>query len=482
MNSDFENLLKTFNKTHGNAFQGIKSADGDLIENVNLFECVTNGEEFNERLKDKETFIKSLIGQWGDKAMTEEQLGILFDTLSQYDGIDGMSEDDLKWLAQLSSAEDSKKVIDDSDIQAFLELCPEDIPEETMPTIDTTPTEDTTPTADSTPTEEVIPTEDTTPTADTNLPEDTIPTEDTNPTIDTVPPDTPTEIPDEPSYEEDSDGILLGGNWTPKTDYRSQNRLNIEMIWNAITEKGNKANNVNGEIDMPAFQGSTGDCVLISGMYAYASDDKGAQLIKDSITINKGPDGEIESYTVEFKGIGESYTITAKELKKATKFKLTRALMNWAKYSSGDDDMVLLELAYKKCANESSNEKLHFSRSEKKLNGVDYNNLHYMMTGNYPKYYEPEELIDELEAGNLSNDTVAQIGFEKAQKVKDINGDKVKLAGRHAYTISEINDETVTLLNPWNTGESIILSRETFEGLKNCHVLAVDLSPKEQEE
>ena len=65
--------------------------------------------------------------------------------------------------------------------------------------------------------------------------------------------------------------------------------------------------------------------------------------------------------------------------------------------------------------------------------------------------------------------------------IKDINGDKIKLVGRHAYSISEINDETVTLLNPWNTGESIILSRETFENLKYSDVVAVDLSKKDEE-
>ena len=93
-----------------------------------------------------------------------------------------------------------------------------------------------------------------------------------------------------------------------------------------------------------------------------------------------------------------------------------------------------------------------------------------------------EEFIDELEAGNLSNDTVAQIGFDKAQKVKDINGDKVKLVGRHAYIISEINNDIVTLLNPWNIGESIVLLRETFENFNenSSYVIAVDLSPKEE--
>ena len=301
----------------------------------------------------------------------------------------------------------------------------------------------------------------------------------TEPTIE------PTKVPEDPTTpitEEKKEGILLGGNWQAKRDYSGNFASKSVMLWNWATEKFNNDNKANGVIDMPAFQGGTGDCVLISGIYAFASDDKGAQLLKDSITINKGANGEIESYTVEFKGIGESYTITAKELKKATKFKLGRALGNMAKYSSGDDDMALLELAYKKCANESKNENLYFDRSErKKLSGVNPSNLFYMLSGTKPTYYSPKEIIEELESGTLSNDTVAQIGFDKAQKVKDINGDKIKLVGRHAYSISEINDETVTLLNPWNTGESIVLSRETFENLKYSDVVAVDLSKINEE-
>ena len=308
----------------------------------------------------------------------------------------------------------------------------------------------------------------------------------TEPTIEpTINTETPTELPEDPTTsitEERKDGILLGGNWETKREYSGNFASKASLMWNWATEKLGNENKANGIIDMPAFQGNTGDCVLISGIYAFASDDKGAQLLKDSITINKGNDGEIESYTVEFKGIGESYTITAKELKKATKFKLGRALGNMAEYSSGDDDMALLELAYKKCANESKNEKLHFDKSErKKLNGVNPSNLFYMLSGTKPTYYSPKGIIEELESGSLSSDTVAQIGFDKAQKVKDINGDKIKLVGRHAYSISEINDETVTLLNPWNTGESIILSRETFENLKYSDVVAVDLSKKDEE-
>lgn len=53
-----------------------------------------------------------------------------------------------------------------------------------------------------------------------------------------------------------------------------------------------------------------------------------------NITIN--PD---KSYTVKLKGAGEEYTISQKELKKARKSR---------KYSKGDADVQLLELAFEK--------------------------------------------------------------------------------------------------------------------------------------
>ena len=71
-----------------------------------------------------------------------------------------------------------------------------------------------------------------------------------------------------------------------------------------------------------------------------------------------------------------------------------------------------------------------------------------------------------------------------AEKVKDTNGKKVKLQGQHAYTINKVTKDTVTLLNPWNTGEEIVLSRKTFENLdpKKCDVCYLDLNTIDKEE
>ena len=75
------------------------------------------------------------------------------------------------------------------------------------------------------------------------------------------------------------------------------------------------SNTINGEIDEKFSQSTqTGDCVLLSTILAFSYTDKGAEMIKDSIKTNKNQNGEIESYSVTFAGINETYTISKKEL------------------------------------------------------------------------------------------------------------------------------------------------------------------------
>lgn len=113
--------------------------------------------------------------------------------------------------------------------------------------------------------------------------------------------------------------------------------------------------------------------------------------------------------------------------------------------------------------------------------GVSYDNLYTMITGQTGEFDDPKEFIDKLSDNTLSSDTVAQLSCNKAMKVKDVNGKKVKLVGTHAYAISNVTKDTVTLLNPWNTGESIVLPRDTFENLdtKKCSVYSLDLNTLE---
>ena len=370
-------------------------------------------------------------------------------------------------------------------------------PQPTAPTDNTNPTvptEETTPTVPTEETNPTISTEDTTPTIVEEETTPTLPTENTTPTIPTeeTMPTVPTEetretqgptLPTKPTVPEKDDGILMGGNISGDK-YQGKTISKYEMYFESNLASFNKEFDANGKLDKAAYQGRTGDCVLISGCYALASNEKGNEIINDMITVNKNASGEIESYTVKFKGLDEEYTITDKELKSKTKPKLSRLLGNFAKYAGGDEDMTLIELAFQKCAKETKSDKVNFENHEKKLNGIYYDTFYTVLTGKSCEYSTPKEFVTNLENESLSSNTVGQMAFDKSIKVKDTNGKKVKLQGKHAYTINKVTKDTVTLLNPWNTGEEIVLSRQTFENLdpKKCDVCYLDLNTIDKEE
>ncbi len=309
---------------------------------------------------------------------------------------------------------------------------PTDNTNPTVPTEETTPTLPTIETNPTVPTEETNPTistEDTTPTIVEEETTPTLPTENTTPTIPTeeTMPTVPTEetretqgptMPTEPTIPEKKDGILMGGNISGDK-YQGKTISKYEMYFESNLASFNKEFDANGKLDKAAYQGRTGDCVLISGCYALASNEKGNEIINDMITVNKNASGEIESYTVKFKGLDEEYTITDKELKSKTKPKLSRLLGNFAKYAGGDEDMTLIELAFQKCAKETKSDKVNFESHEKKLNGIYYDTFYTVLTGKSCEYSTPKEFITNLENESLSSNTVGQMAFDKSIKVKE---------------------------------------------------------------
>ena len=134
-------------------------------------------------------------------------------------------------------------------------------------------------------------------------------------------------------------------------------------------------NDVNGEIDQDFKQGQIGDCVLLASLYSLSSTQKGQDIIKDAIKINYNEKGELESYDVYFRGYDKTYSITHEELKEADqlKYKFSEGEANHH-YSTGDDDVLLMELAYQKAfddINEAKRSSSIFSKTDA-LTSVDY--------------------------------------------------------------------------------------------------------------
>ena len=255
-------------------------------------------------------------------------------------------------------------------------------------------------------------------------------------------------------------------------------------------------------------QGQTGDCWLLSAVNALSYTEEGKNLIKDSLEYTK--DGTY----VNLKGLNEPIYIPNSEVTK-TKGSL--------QYSSGDDDMIILELAIEKVMDKYANEELliedneYFSISPSNTEvketrmfassigdgGFDCFVM-YLLSGKIPEETrngsesseEIENILNEFQTNNNQNialgfgiasfegkENIEGLGEtigttilgEDYASITDVNGKKHKIGANHAYAIKKVSDNTVTVVNPWDSGDEIVLSREQFMGLCD-RISKIDLS------
>ena len=129
------------------------------------------------------------------------------------------------------------------------------------------------------------------------------------------------------------------------------------------TTNTKKNSGINGKIDEIVQQGATGDCWLIAGVLALNSSPTGKRIIKESIHPNT--DGSV---TVYFKGLNQSYTISIEEL---IKYDTDNNIDD--KYSNGDNDMLVLELATQKLMKDLSEGKITIDKTDAGFFGSSYN-------------------------------------------------------------------------------------------------------------
>lgn len=338
---------------------------------------------------------------------------------------------------------------------------------------------------------------------------------------------------------------------------------------------------INGKLDMVVEQGNMEDCGLIATCYSLSLNPKGEKILKDAISINHNNKGNIESYSVYFKGIDETYTVTKEELDEA--YGKTLELMTEKSeysYSRGDKDMLLLECAWSKCVSQSeklnnipTNNVIHpvNGKYPDGLSNTDQAKLFYALTGeefvesiyndkelknyrensnnskrklaeeylksnsefkitdiidNIPetasltsydsnhniKYHitanetyeiigysedkknitiknkttdenmtmRTEELISFISNINTQDDNeyIFNYGYEKAKNsdvrvlctggagsamLNDVDGNEIYMYKAHAYSVKSMNDSTITLVNPHDTSEEIVISKEELK-------------------
>ncbi|MBQ8476032.1 hypothetical protein IJ531_03120 [bacterium] len=254
-------------------------------------------------------------------------------------------------------------------------------------------------------------------------------------------------------------------------------------------------NSINGEIDEAVSQGSmTGDCWLLSSIISMTQDEKGREIIKNSITVNSD-----DTVTVSFKGIGVSYTLTEAEI---TKYDTDNK--SYDPYSNGDNDMLVLELAAEKLWKDLRKGNIELDTDDENITytgeggGIDDGGLPsqmiYYLTGVKSKEYyyqdthamEAKYIYKILENTLNAPNTILNFGiYDNLHTCKLTDGSTFSLdvgSGGHALAVTKVTNSTVTFVNPWDSTVEYCATWEEFANLKIGYIASADLNQTVEKE
>lgn len=222
----------------------------------------------------------------------------------------------------------------------------------------------------------------------------------------------------------------------------------------------------NGEIENTQ-QNKSGDCWLLSGINALSYTEEGKDIIKNAL------DYRTDETIVSLPGVQMKVSVSDVEL---------RAAKECEYYSTGDDDMIIFELAMAKARDK-------IASGEVAINSIYARTVHdgtfiqssehgslsinngksteciYFLTGKLGNVVKDKEEINSALNTfqyNYNRDFVMTAALNSNNEVTDIWGENIELAGPHAYAVKLVGDTTVAITNPWNSEENIILPKETF--------------------
>ncbi len=244
---------------------------------------------------------------------------------------------------------------------------------------------------------------------------------------------------------------------------------------------------LDGYIDASEQSGYTGDCWLLTGLNSMSYSEAGRQAIKDAMTFNE--DGSV---TINFKGVGVSYTITKEQIAAANRNK---------RYSSGDDDVLVFEMAMEQLRNDIGAGKIQFDvnspyyvgdtstgrSGQSSIDGGYVEQVWYLLTGKLASQTSnPDQIKNYLSQFEQNPDSMTMsCSFKGGQgdrngfTVTDANGNPVKLYYSHAYAVKSVDGDKVTIVNPWDSTQEIVLDKDTFA--KYANLSASDLSDKNKD-
>ena len=214
-------------------------------------------------------------------------------------------------------------------------------------------------------------------------------------------------------------------------------------------EKEYYTGSIDGEIGSFGQSKETKNCGVLSAIYALNTSDNGKQIIKNSIKNNGNG-----TFKVTFPGINQSCTISLQEIKDAK---------NNSKYSYGDSDVLLLELALEKLLPDYKD----VISGVMNAFGINWDNI--SIEGSSILY----NLYDSFKAGSFG------IVFQYNHlNIQDVNGSEIELVSTHAYAIADLyidpNDpanNTVTIIDPYRSDNKITINMEKFSnGLSDLSI------------
>ncbi len=250
-------------------------------------------------------------------------------------------------------------------------------------------------------------------------------------------------------------------------------------------------------------QGQTGDCYLLSSLMALASNEKGAEILKNNIVKNSDgsvtitlPGAKVADKELKKDGfvsnITGTYTITKEEFYNARQS---------GKYSRGDDDVLLYELAFEKYREQIiqtqsvNNSQAHFDVGHYVGGGTLANPLNgglevdamYVLTANMGTEFsisENKDVVTELPKAYSFKPSSVELEKDQASRreidicLKRFERDPERYAlctafkssktSGHAYHLKKVSGNKVILVNPWDSDKEIVMSKDEFLRKAEC--------------
>lgn len=261
-----------------------------------------------------------------------------------------------------------------------------------------------------------------------------------------------------------------------------------QKVQNLSEEEMKTISGINGLIDEYVYQGNTGDCWLIGAVASLLSSEKGAQFIRDSIKVN-----DDYSVTVTFGGVGVSYTLTPAEITKHD------TDMNFSDaYSNGDNDMLVFELATEKLLRDIRLGRITLGTDDINItytgegHGIDDGGLPsqtiYYMTGVESAEYYKDDMsnLDESVIKTIlkqtyenENSALSFVVYGKDHRATLVDGSNYYLSVGtygHVLSVTDIGEDTLTFVNPWNLSKEYKISYDEFAKLGIGYVCYSDLN------